>query len=273
MKAALYKGRVTHRRLKPVDHRLSYRVFSMLIDLDALDAMDQALTWFSRSRFNLFSFYDRDYGFDKAVRGPVDLAAHVRETLAAAGVGPEAGARIELLCYPRILGYAFNPIAVYYCYDREERLRAIFYQVSSTFGERHTFLIPVEEDDGVVRQTAAKRLHVSPFMGMDMRYDFRLSRPQPATGSALAVIIDQADKEGPILHAAFTGVREQVTDKTLRRAFFSYPLMTLKIIAGIHFEAARLMAKGMRLLTGPKAPSDPVSLPAQRKPARARRAG
>ena len=247
--SALYFGRVMHRRLKPVAHRLEYKVFSMLIDLDEIDALDRALRWFSRGRFNLFSFHDRDFG-----SGEGDLAASVRATLAAAGV--DGGGPVRLLFYPRILGYAFNPLAVFYCHDAAGRLSAILYEVRNTFGGKHAYLIPVEGDAEIVRQAADKNFHVSPFMEMATRYHFRLSRP----GEAIAVVIRQTDAEGAVLNAAFTGERRALDDAALIAAFFRYPLMTVKVIAGIHFEALRLLAKGMKLRAGGPDPAEPVTV-------------
>lgn len=259
---ALYFGDVRHRRLKPVGHRLRYRVFSMLLDLDRLDELDRGLRLFSRNRFNLFSFHDRDHGHG----GPADLAGHIRATLAAARIS--ADGRIRLLCYPRILGYAFNPLAVYYCEDGEGRLAAILYEVRNTFGGRHSYLIPVEAGPagGAVRQAADKVFHVSPFMEMETRYEFRLAPP----GERLAVAIRQSDREGPVLFASFSGKRRPLDDGTLLAAFFRYPLMTVKVIAAIHVEAVRLLMKGLRLRKGAPDPALPVSL--VRPPAPERRA-
>ncbi len=247
---ALYFGRVMHRRLRPVAHRLEYRVFSMLLDLDALDALDARLKYFSRGRFNLFSFHDRDYG-DGA---PEDLAGYIRGVLAEARL-PCDGA-IRLLCYPRMLGYAFNPLAIYYCHDRAGALAAVIYEVRNTFGGRHAYMIPVENDAPVIRQAANKNFHVSPFLPMDMRYHFRLTRP----GEDIAVVIRQTGADGPVLNAAFTGARADLTDRTLLRAFFAYPLMTVKVILGIHWEAFRLLLKGMKLVKGAPDPAHPVTI-------------
>ncbi|MEX0644081.1 MAG: DUF1365 domain-containing protein [Parvularculaceae bacterium] len=248
--SALYLGRVMHRRLKPVAHRFEYKVFSMLIDLDELDALDRQLKLFSRGRLNLFSFHDRDYG----AGGPENLATYIRGVLADAGLSNDG--RIKLLCYPRLLGYAFNPLAVYYCHDRQGALAAVIYEVRNTFGGKHSYLIPVVSDADVNRQEADKKFHVSPFMPMEMRYRFRLSRP----GEEISVVIRQSDASGAVMNAAFTGRRKELTDRTLLKAFFAYPLMTLKVIAGIHWEALRLILKGMKLVKSPADPAKPVTV-------------
>lgn len=251
MSAFIYKGSVMHRRLKPVVHHFKYRVFSLLLDLDRLDDLDKELFLFSRNRFNLYSFYDRDFATGQERQ---DLANHVRGVLREAKIN--ADGPIRLLCYPRMFGYAFNPLSVYYCYDGDQKLTAVLYEVSSTFGERHTYLVPIINDDNIVRTEAGKLLHVSPFMDMDMRYRFRLSKPD----DQLSLSIRQLDQDGPILNAIFSGKRAPLSDRALIGAFFAYPLMTFKIMFGIHWQAVRLMAKGMRLLAGPKAPAEPVTL-------------
>ncbi|MEL7486345.1 MAG: DUF1365 domain-containing protein [Pseudomonadota bacterium] len=261
MSAALYHGAVMHRRLRPVGHRFVYRVFSMMVDLDALDALDRDMRWFSRNRINLFSFHDRDHGDGKS-----DLPVHIRRVLADAGV--DAPGRIDLLCYPRILGYVFNPLSVYYCHDASGALAAVLYEVNNTFGGRHTYLAAVESDASVVRQTARKLFHVSPFMPMETDYHFRLNPP----GDGLSVLINQTDDAGPVFKAAFVGAREEMTDAALRRAFFRYPLMTVKVIVGIHWEALKLFAKGMRLLPGAPDPENAVTVLRDVKPKQRRAA-
>ena len=249
--SALYVGRVIHTRLRPVRHRLGYKVFSMLIDVDELGALDRGLSLFSRNRFNLFSFHDRD-----VAAGGGDAAGETRAAMAAAGV--DAGGPLKLLCYPRILGYVFNPLAVWYAHDRAGRLSAILYEVRNTFGGKHSYLIPVGTEQGgsIIRQSADKAFHVSPFMEMETRYHFRLTRP----GESLAVAIRQTGAEGAILNAAFAGTRRALDDRALAAIFLAYPLMTLKVIAAIHWEALKLMARGLRLRPGAPDPAEPVTV-------------
>lgn len=246
--AQLYHGAVTHRRLRPIGHAFAYRVFSLLIDIDRIDEIDARSRWFSRNGFNLFSFYDADHAFSAET-----VSGGVRALLKSHDY--RADGRILLLCYPRILGYVFNPLSVFYCHDARGRLEAVIYEVRNTFGGRHSYLIPAEEGAEIIRQSADKKLHVSPFMDMDQHYAFRLSRP----GETLSVFIHQTDREGPIFNASFAGRAEAMTDGALLTAFFRYPLMTLKIVAAIHFEAGRLFLKGMRLKGKPADPAEPVT--------------
>ena len=252
--ASVYEGAVKHWRLKPKQHRLRYSVFSFLLDIDRLDETAARLTWFSRGRFNLFSFYDCDYGTGK----PRDLSGYIRGVLADAGYD-DIG-RIMLLAYPRMLGYAFNPLAVYYCYDLHDRLSVMIYEVRNTFGGRHSYLIPVE--GGKIDQQADKVFHVSPFNDMNMRYRFVLSEPD----ENVRLFIQTADAEGPVLNAAFAGRRSALTNGKLLSLFFRFPLMTVKVIAGIHWEALKLLSKGMRLKPGRPDPATPVTVVGAKPP-------
>ncbi|MEM8987776.1 MAG: DUF1365 family protein [Pseudomonadota bacterium] len=249
--SSLYVGRVVHQRLQPKRHKLAYRVFSFLIDIDELGALDASMKRFSRNGFNLFSFHDADHG-----DGSGDLRGYVEGHLARAGVDL-AGGRIALLCYPRILGYVFNPLSVYFCYRSDESLAAILYEVRNTFGEKHSYLIPVTDDDpAIVRQSCDKCFFVSPFMEMDMRYHFRIAPP----GERISLGIRQTDERGAVLNAVFSGAKEELSDAALVKRFRSHPLMTLKIIGGIHWEALKLWLKGMKLLPRPPAPEAPVTI-------------
>jgi hypothetical protein len=158
---------------------------------------------------------------------------------------------------PRILGYAFNPLSLYFCHGRDEALRAILYEVNNTFGERHSYLLPVEPGGGPpIRQHCAKRFYVSPFMAMDLVYEFVIAPP----GETLSVAVVERDSEGVILTATQAQSRVALSDRALARLFFTHPLLTLKVIAGIHFEALRLWAKGLRLQPRPPAPAEAVTV-------------
>ena len=210
------------------------------------------LRLFSLNRFNLFSFRDRDYG-DRSGR---PLRQQIEAHLAAAGIDLGGGA-IRLLTMPRILGYGFNPLSVYFCHGSDGTLAAILYEVSNTFGERHSYLVPVTDPAArPIRQEAAKCFYVSPFLDMTMNYEFRVSPPED--GVAIGII--GRDGSGPMIHAVLRGDRAPLTDRSLARAFWLYPLMTLKVIAGIHWEALFIWLKGIGLRKRPPPPDLPVSL-------------
>lgn len=270
MNSALYSGDVVHARLRPRRHRLRYRVFWLLLDLAELDAVDRRLRLLSRNRFNLLGFHDRDHG-DGSGR---PLRDQILELLDREGVDIGAGA-IRLLTMPRVLGYVFNPISLYYCHRPDGRLAAMVYEVTSTFGERHAYVLPVAAEDAAedrIRQSADKRLYVSPFMTMGMRYDFRGKAPS----EALTLLIDGFDREGLLIATAMRGRRRPLTDRTLLTAALAMPLLTLKVTAGIHWEALRLWLKGVPLTsrvlppTVPPAAGEPTSSAACPRPHPAR---
>lgn len=249
--SALYVGSVIHRRLRPRPHRLRYRMYSLLLDLDRLDDLTQQLRLFSRGHFNLFSFHDRDYaaGTDEPLR------AQIERHLDAAGIDLAGGA-IRLLTMPRILGFAFNPLSVYFCHDRCGVLRATLYEVNNTFGERHSYLLPVDRAAATVRQACAKNFHVSPFLGMDMHYAFRIAD----TERTLSIAITASDTTGPIVIAVHNARRRELTDMALVRVFVTHPLLTLKVGAGILWEAFRLWTKRVPVHDRPRPPEVPVTI-------------
>jgi DUF1365 family protein len=250
--SGLYLGQVGHSRTRPAKHSLRYGVFMLLLDLDEMGGLAKALRWFSLGRFNLTSFNARDYGDGS----DLPLRVQVERRLDEAGLSIYGGP-IRLLCLPRVLGYVFNPISVYFCHRPDGALHAILYEVSSTFGERHSYLIPAEPGaDGEIRQSVEKRLHVSPFMDMDLRYAFRVTPP----GERVRIAIEVSDGEGTILNASFLGARRDLTDGQLLRAWATHPLLTLKVIAAIHWEAVKILLKGVRLRSGTPAPPYPVTV-------------
>ncbi|MGB3338861.1 MAG: DUF1365 domain-containing protein [Devosia sp.] len=229
--SGIYTGIVAHKRLRPKRHKLSYRVFSLLLDLDELPRL--SLRWLAVNRAGLLSFRESDHGDG----GP--LRPWVAARLAEAGI--EADGPVRMLCYPRMLGYVFNPLTVYYCYRADGTLAAIIHEVHNTHGERHAYVLPGGE--GTVRHSCAKTFFVSPFMPMDCIYHFTITPP----GDSVSVGIVEGDAEGTLLTATFSGQRSELTDAALLRAVLTHPLMTLKVTAAIHWEAVKLLLKGLRV--------------------------
>jgi len=235
IQSVIYEGWVMHRRLRPRHHRFRYRVFSLLLDLDDLPALDR-LRLFGWNRPALFGFRDRDHG----PAGCRDLRGWLDGLLAEHGIAPGGPKRV--LCYPRILGHVFNPLSVWFCDDERGALKAIIYEVHNTYDEGHCYVLPVREGDVTVRQEAQKDFYVSPFLDKALRYHFRVTPP----GEKVAIAIHETQAGDAILNASFSGARRPLNDAALLRLFLRYPLMTLKVVAAIHFEAVRLMLKGIR---------------------------
>jgi DUF1365 family protein len=235
--ARLYLGHVMHMRLIPRRHRFRYRVFSLLVDLDRIDAVCAASHILRHNRNGVLSIHDRDHG----PRDGSALRPWVDARMAEAGM--ERPARVELLAFPRMWGYVFNPLSVYYCTDADDRLTALIYEVKNTFGEQIAYVRPAgPEQGGAYRQAQVKEMYVSPFIGMDQTYRFDLNRPD----ERLALRIRQAGPEGETLIATLSGTARPVSDRALMAAVAGHPLMTLKVMAAIHWEALRLWLKGVR---------------------------
>ena len=251
--SALYVGRVTHLRLRQVRHRLDYRLFTLWVDLDELADLDRGLRGFSVNRFNLFSLHESDYGDGRGLR------PHVERQLTAAGLPP--GGPIRLLSMPRILGYVFNPLSVYFCHQPDGALQAILYEVNNTFGERHSYLIPVESAEArsdCITQKCDKCFHVSPFLCLEMRYGFRVEPPR-RDRAGVVIEVSVSDAEGAVLHTRLDALRRPLGDAALLRVFVTHPLLTFKVVAGIHWEALKLWIKGERLHARPSPPATRVT--------------
>ena len=235
--SAIYLGEVVHHRHKPKVHALRYRVFSLLLDLDEIALLDRTLKLFGHNRRAVFSMHDTDHGIGERDGLKAWAEDHVRK----AGLWSE-GMRISMLCYPRIFGYVFNPLTVYFCRSAQGELRAVLYEVCNTFHERHTYVIPARPNQtGAVQHECAKEMYVSPFIGMDCRYRFRILPP----GETVLIAINEEDTEGPLLFASFAGKHQPLNDRTLAKALITYPLMTVKVMGAIHWEALKLWWKGV----------------------------
>ncbi len=233
----LYVGRVMHHRLRPFRQRFTYRMWTLFVPLDAWDDLARGLRLLSVEGRNLLSLKARDHG----PRDGRPLEPWVRAQLHERGIDPGDG-RIFMLAMPRVLGYVFNPLTVYYAYDRAERLVALLYEVKNTFGGQHVYAFAVEPEARRLAHDCAKEFYVSPFIGMDARYSFNLQPP----GERLSVVINERVAEGPQLVASLTARRRPLTDRRLARLLVAMGPLTFKVIAGIHLEAVKLWWRGAR---------------------------
>ena len=238
-KSFIYTGTVIHKRFKPKVHSFNYKVFSLLIDLSELDLLDKNLKLFSYNKFNIVSFYSEDHG----PRDGSSIRNWVLENLQQNNIETK-NIQIKLLCYPRILGYVFNPLSVFYVYNKNSDLISILYEVKNTFGEQHTYIFKTKKNENLIQQVCKKKFHVSPFIKMNCVYFFRLLKP----GNKISVIIDLQDSKGKILYASQDGIKSELNNKTLIKSYLKHPLMTFKIILAIHFEAFKLWTKGIKFM-------------------------
>ena len=239
MTSSIYNGAVIHNRFKPKKHFFKYNVFSLLIDLSELEDLDKRIKFFSFNKFNLVSFYEKDHGH----RDGSSLVEWIKKNLNENNINSK-DIRIKLLCYPRIFGYVFNPLSVFFIYDSSEKLISILYEVKNTFGEQHTYIFKVKDDANLFQHNCSKKFHVSPFIEMNCNYFFRILKP----GEKISVIIDQYQTDEKILYASQDGKRVDFTSKELLKSYLKHPLMTFKIISAIHYEAFKLWTKGIKFI-------------------------
>jgi DUF1365 family protein len=249
----IYEGHVMHKRLIPFIHEFVYRVFYLWLDLDHIDATAKSLKLFSLNRFNVYSFHDKDHG----KRDGSSIRPWIETHLQQKDFVDCIGGKIFVLCYPRIFGYVFNPLTLYFCYNHEGILRAILHEVKNTFGDQHGYLLAVPSLHATtpIQQHCTKIFHVSPFLSMPARYDFTLQEPD----ETLSIVIKQTQEEGLMLVAGLTGKKKSLSDKRLLLNLIRYPLMTVKIIASIHYEAFHLWRKGAKFFCRPEPPLNDVS--------------
>ena len=250
MNSGLFVGKVSHRRKSPFRHELRFRTYSLLVDLDEVGDLAGRNRWFSHNRWNLFSLYDRDHGAGDGTPPREWIDAHLAE----AGIDLTGG-RVEVLVYPRVLGYQFNPLAIWFCRDGDDQLKAVLYEIHNTFGHKHSHLVPIDGNEPH-QHSFDKKLHVSPFFDRDGGYSFTLRPP----GKRFSVSIDYSTKEQDRLTATLVGTRRELTDRNLLRVFVTHPLLTFKVIAGIHWHALRILLKGGRYHPVPDEPETAVRI-------------
>lgn len=247
-----------HKRLRPVTHQFSYGTFFMRVPLSQLPNMGNL--FFSLNRFNLLSLYEHDYG----PRDGSDLTRWARSLLTKHGVC-EADGEIVLQTYPRLLGYVFNPITIWYCFDKANALRAAICEVSNTFGEHHHYLVSHQDNrpiTGADWLVARKCFHVSPFCEVRGFYRFRFEQTfNVPTARAFAQIdfYDGGLDDDKLIITTLTGKPQTLTSASAFSAFFRYPLMTLMVVARIHLQALKLWRKKLPFYAKPEPPAIEIS--------------
>ena len=247
--ALLYTGHVMHARVRPVEHRFRYPIFFLGLDVDHLPSSHW---WLGINRRGLISVRCADHG-----DGSAEPGQWLRSLLRRQDLGHIDG-RIELHCFPRVLGYHFKPVSFWYCHDRAGMLRAVLAEVNNTFGERHCYLLqaaggaPISEDTELVSR---KVLHVSPFCEVRGCYRFRF-RTQDGRSS---VYLDYHDDDGLVLATSMHGTAQALTPTSLLRTFVTYPWQSLTIILRIHWQALLLFLKRVPWFSKPGAPTEEPS--------------
>jgi len=245
--ALLGIGTLRHLRLKPAVHGFHYRTYFLLLPLRTLrEAPDPAL---ARNRFAPLAFHDRDHG-----DGRGDCLGWLDECLATQGVH-DADGEVWLQTYPRVLGYVFKPVSFWYCHRRDGSLAAIVAEVNNTFGERHCYLLHGTDLAWGRELRARKVFHVSPFCRTEGQYRFRFAR----THDRIVARIEHDDDDGPLLITSVSGELAAATVSRQWRAFLGQPLMTLAVIARIHWQALHLWIKRVPYITKPTAPREAVT--------------
>lgn len=240
MNSALYRGHVTHRRRARLKHGFRYPLFMLLLDLDELGALDRSLRLFSYNRAGVCSYWDRDHlrNFGGVTRAR--LGSFFESMGERLPDGP-----VLLLTHARILGYGFNPVSFFYCFDDQSKLRFVVAEVNNTFGDTHPYLLVA---DGTDRWKTKKLLHVSPFFDMAGSYDWRLPRP----GALLEASCDLRHGGALSLSARLRLSRTPLSDPNLAFLLLRLPFMTLRVIFAIHWQALKLWLKGAPFHRAPR---------------------
>jgi DUF1365 family protein len=257
LNSAIYQGSLRHRRFEPVGHEFEYRLFMLYLDLAELDSVFEGSRLFSTRGRAIAEFRRSDHLGDPAT--PLDDAVRA---LVASRTGRSPTGPIRLLTHLRYFGYVFNPVSFYYCFDEEGgEVEYVVAEVNNTpWGERHCYVLPVQQPtggktgkNGALTFKPKKVMHVSPFMPMDIDYDWRLGEP----ASMLNVHMVNNRHDQKIFDATLRMQRKEITPASLAGVLMGFPLMTLRIIAAIHWQALRLWLKKCPFYAHPGKPVEP----------------
>jgi len=255
MHSAIYEGVVRHRRFSPKPHALSYRLFMLALDLDELDTVFQGagkLLW-SVGRWNVACLLRKDH-FGDPSKPIKECVLDEVETVC----GDRPAGRVVMLAHLRTFGYVMNPATFFYCYDASgQRLAAVVVEIHNTpWGERHVYALPAERSeshtDRALRFRFKKAFHVSPFMPMDHDYDWRFNTPGGAAGDPLVITMRNLDHGERVFDASLSLTRKPLTARRLNRMLVKHPLITVKVVAAIYFNALRLYLKRVPFVPHPK---------------------
>lgn len=252
MDSAIYFGTVRHRRFSPVPHSFSYGVFMAFIDIDRTRELTGISPLLSYNRFNWASYDERDHFGDPRL----PLRRRLEKDAAEHGLSLPPG-QVFLLTHLRYLGYNFNPVSFFYCYDTQERLQLVLAEVNSTFGESHNYWLSHDSrlpSSNASRYRRTKALHVSPFMSMKLDYTFTFTPP----GQKLVAHMDTMEDGKPFFDATLKLERRPWSAQSLHRGLLSHPWMTAKVIGAIHWEALRLYLKKVPVFTHPRGRANEV---------------
>jgi uncharacterized protein len=237
MNSGLYECSVMHHRFAPKVHHFQHEIFMFYLDLDELEIVARKIFFFSHNRKNLYSFREADH--EPAGQNP--LKERIVGFLRQNGIDPGPFSRVMLLTLPRVFGYIFNPVSIYYCFDHAGKPVCSVAEVGNTFREMKLYLLRQEElnADMTFSKIIPKHFYVSPFSRPDLNFDFRLKIP----GDTLDIKIDDRDGEEKVFISTLTGKRVELTNRNLGWFTLKYPLVTLKVIFLIHWHALRLWRK------------------------------
>ena len=247
----IFRGHVSHYRFYPKVHYFKYRVFKLFLNLEEIEKIEKKLIFFSLNKFNIFSLYFKDHT-EKPYENPFKWA----KTLLTNNNLYDKNDNIFILCYPRILGYVFNPLTTYFCIGKNKKIKAIIYEVHNTFGDRHYYITKYSNKNEV----AKKIFHVSPFFKIEGDYEFETKLINNSLKVEIKYYKKENNKNINLLNALFYGKKTKLSNKNLIVYFFIYPLMTVKVIYSIHLQAFFLWAKGIKFIKKPKLSKTIVSL-------------